>query len=203
MQNSQILEGNLFSGGSVAQASDDHGEEGEKETIERDSADRDPPVPAGIVEERVGSQTRSKPRVGRYEMKGMLSSLGKAWELPEGGTTAQDHSGNRDVVTDYIGIVEAGPSSTIQEAMESKQKEEWRLAIAEEMANLEHLKTWMLVKQVPEARKPITSQLVLQKKLNSDVKLAQYKARLVAHGFKQQPGGDFHQQKYTFDPYTS
>ena len=67
---------------------------GEKETIERDTTDRDPPVPAEIVEERVRSQKRSKPRVGRYEMKGMLSSLGKAWELPEGGTTAQDHSEN-------------------------------------------------------------------------------------------------------------
>ena len=184
MRNGPILEGSLVWEDSVAQVSDDDCEEGEKKTIECDSADRDPPVPAEIVEKRVGSHTRSKPRVGRCEMKGMLSSLGKAWEPTEGRTTAQDHSETRDVVTDYIGMAETRPS-TIQEALKSNEKEEWRLAIAEEIANLERLKRWIVVKQVPEARKPITSWLVLQKKLNSDGRLARYKGRLVAHGFKQ------------------
>jgi len=91
---------------------------------------------------------------------------------------------------DYIGMVEAGPS-TIKEAMESKEKDEWHLAMAEEIAKLELLKTRIVVKQVPEARKPITSRLVLQKKLNSDGGLARYKASLVVHGFRQQPGVDF------------
>ena len=75
------------------------------------------------------------------------------------------------MVTDYIGMVEAGPS-TIQKAMEGKEKEKWRLAIAEEIANLERLKTWMVIKQVPQPRRPITLWLILQKKLNSNGRLA-------------------------------
>jgi len=87
-------------------------------------------------------------------------------------------------------MVEAGPSS-VQEAMESKEKSEWKAAIGEEIINLERLKTWTVVDRVPDGRKPITSRLVLQWKLNADGGHDRYKARLVTHGFKQQPGIDF------------
>jgi len=56
----------------------------------------------------------------------------------------------------YVGMVEAGPS-TIQEAMESKERSEWESVIKEEIANLERLRTWIVVDKIPSGRKLITS----------------------------------------------
>ena len=67
----------------------------------------------------------------------------------------------------------------------------WVKAIEEEIVNLGGLGAWVVVDKVLIGRKAVTSRLVLQRKLGSDGGHERYKARLVAHGFKQQPGIDF------------
>jgi len=144
----------------------------------------------GVVAERVKSRKKHGRTVGVNEMKRLVSDLGKAWERRSDEPSRLEGSESREVVTDFVGMVEAGPSS-VQDAMESKEKSEWKAAIVEEISNLERLKTWTVVDRVPDGHKPITSRLVLQRKLNADGGHDRYKARLVAHGFKQQPGVDF------------
>jgi len=143
-----------------------------------------------VIEERVKSRKKAGRTIGVNEIKGLVSDLGKAWERRSDEPSGLEGSESGEVVTDFVGMVEAGPSS-VQEAMESKEKSEWKAVIGEEISNLERLKSWTVVDRVPDGRKPITSRLVLQRKLNADGGHDRYKARLVAHGFKQQPGVDF------------
>ena len=144
---------------------------------------------------RIGTnRVRSGPTQLTRELKALPSNLGRAWELEN---QQENERGASEV--DFLGMVEAGPQS-IEEALRLPEKEMWRNAVEEEIANLERLKTWVVVERVPIGREAITSRLVLQKKLGSDGGHERYKARLVAHGFKQKPGIDF---LHTYAPLVS
>jgi len=96
-------------------------------------------------------------------------------------------------------MVEAGPQS-VEEALNSPEKDTWINAIEEEIVNQERLETWIVVNKVPMGRKAITSRLVLQRMLGSDGGHEWYKAQLVAHEFKQKPGINF---LHTYTPLVS
>lgn len=80
------------------------------------------------------------------------------------------------------------------QAISSDNGEEWRDAIYEEMKCLVEHDTWDIVEKPIDA-KVIGSRIVLRDKYGSDGQLR--KARLVARGFSQRPGVDFHD---TFAP---
>jgi hypothetical protein len=67
---------------------------------------------------------------------------------------------------------------------------EWQLAMAEEIAALEHTGTWDLVFPPPGVH-PITCKWVYKIKTRSDGSIKRYKARLVARGFQLEQGRDY------------
>ncbi|KAG8857839.1 hypothetical protein FRB96_005558 [Tulasnella sp. 330] len=78
-----------------------------------------------------------------------------------------------------------------REAMKRDDKEKWQEAAEKEMkAHMEN-GTWELVK-LPGDRKAIGSRWVFKIKRDAEGNIDRYKARLVAQGFSQRPGQDFH-----------
>lgn len=78
----------------------------------------------------------------------------------------------------------------IEEAIRGLDAEEWREAIANEVKSLLKHETWQLVDR-PEQGAVIGSRIVLRNKYKEDDTLERRKARVVAKGFAQRPGGRF------------
>jgi len=89
-------------------------------------------------------------------------------------------------------MVTNGPES-INAALRGAYREEWVKAINSELDPLETHDTWTVVPTTDETRdlRTISSRMVLHQKLGEDGRVAQFKARLVAHSFRQRPGVDF------------
>ena len=82
------------------------------------------------------------------------------------------------------------------QATSSPQSAQWQRAMKEELLSLLENKTYRLV-QLPKGRKSIGSKWVYKTKRDTEGAIARYKARLVAQGFRQVEGLDFHE---TFAP---
>jgi hypothetical protein len=87
-------------------------------------------------------------------------------------------------------LMNPGPA-TMKEALSGNNAHNWKPAIDEEIGNLEAHQTWDIVMEVPKGIKPITARMVLQEKIDAFGRISRYKARLVAHGFKQIYGQHF------------
>jgi len=85
---------------------------------------------------------------------------------------------------------------TVADALTSPDADRWHSAMATEINSLMANHTWSLV-PLPHGRQPVTCKWVLRRKLNADGTIARFKARLVARGFSQVPGLDYHE---TFSP---
>lgn len=72
----------------------------------------------------------------------------------------------------------------------------WRHAITNELQALEENNTWTLT-PLPPGKRPIGCKWIFKTTLNSDGSVERYKARLVARGYTQIEGLDFHE---TFAP---
>jgi hypothetical protein len=135
--------------------------------------------------------------------KRMLSQLKIDGNFPEADTSSLRQTRTRshdqaklaeDVCTelgeDVCFMVQDGPKS-VSAALKGPDAKKWKLAIQEEIENLEDHHTWNVTRDLPKNTRPITSRMVLQKKIDANGNIVKYKARLVAHGFKQRPGQDF------------
>ena len=82
---------------------------------------------------------------------------------------------------------------TYAEAMASKDAENWKIAIKEEISNLENHETFEVVdrEKLPTGYTPIGCKWVFKVKLNPNRTVERYKARLVAQGFTQKYGIDY------------
>ena len=80
--------------------------------------------------------------------------------------------------------------ATLAAAKLSVEWPHWETAIREELTSLMQMQTWTL-REMPPGARPITHKWVFVRKLAPDGSVARYKARLVAHGFKQILGVDF------------
>ena len=80
--------------------------------------------------------------------------------------------------------------------MNRDDKIKWKVAIDDELNSLAKNQTWELVKLPPNFR-PITSKWIFKVKRDENNNISRYKARLVARGFDQRPGIDYHE---TFAP---
>ena len=98
--------------------------------------------------------------------------------------------------------IKSASSPTVQEpvsykqALRSPQSGEWEAAIKSEYDSLVSRKTWTLV-PCPAGRKLVDSKWVFKLKRDANGQIARYKARLVARGFTQEKGVDYHE---TFAP---
>ena len=79
---------------------------------------------------------------------------------------------------------------TVNEALDSSEKNEWRQAMEEEVKSMHKNDVWELV-EPPQDRQVIGSKWVFKRKIDSGGSVERYKARLVAQGFTQKPGLDY------------
>ncbi|CAI7891190.1 unnamed protein product [Closterium sp. NIES-54] len=75
-----------------------------------------------------------------------------------------------------------GEPTTLKEALESSDAEEWKKAMESELKSIEENGTWELV-ELPEGRKAITFKWLFKIKSDADGKIERYKSRLVAKGY--------------------
>ncbi|CAI7894461.1 unnamed protein product [Closterium sp. NIES-54] len=69
-----------------------------------------------------------------------------------------------------------GEPTTLKEALESSDAEEWKKAMESELKSIEENGTWELV-ELPEGRKAITSKWLFKIKSDADGKIERYKSR--------------------------
>src|SRR4029078_5287093 len=81
---------------------------------------------------------------------------------------------------------------TYQQAVSSPEREKWLEAINAEYESLNDNGTWELVER-PKGRKLVSCKWVFKVKQNADGTVDRYKARLVARGFTQTEGVDYHE----------
>jgi hypothetical protein len=79
---------------------------------------------------------------------------------------------------------------------EAMKEESWRKAMEDEIEVIEKNKTWKLVDK-PQDKEIIGVKWIYKVKYNVDGSVQRNNARLVAKGYSQQPGVDFHE---TFSP---
>ena len=85
-----------------------------------------------------------------------------------------------------------GEPKSIDEALNSPARNDWKKALDDEFESLTKHNTWTLVK-LPENRNVIDSKWVFKTKYNAEGTVDGYKARLVARGFSQEPGIDYNE----------
>ena len=103
-----------------------------------------------------------------------------------------------DFVCCFKASTQDGEPRSFKEAMRrpAEEKQMWVEAALKEIQALVENGTFELV-ELPEGAKAIGSRWVFKVKRNADGSIERYKARLVAQGFSQRPGSDYHE---TFAP---
>ncbi|CAI7747366.1 unnamed protein product, partial [Closterium sp. NIES-54] len=83
-----------------------------------------------------------------------------------------------------------GEPTTLKEALESSDAEEWKKAMESELKSIEENGMWELV-ELPKGRKAITSKWLFKIKFDADGNIERYKSRLVAKGYQQKEKVDY------------
>jgi hypothetical protein len=92
----------------------------------------------------------------------------------------------------FAGLAKGVHPQTYKQAMKSDDAEKWRQAALEEYNTLMQNHTWELV-PLPDGQKAIPSGWVFIIKRKEDGTPERYKARIVAKGYSQRPGIDYHE----------
>ena len=95
-----------------------------------------------------------------------------------------------------------GDPLTYDSAISSPESQQWKLAMSEELANLNANETWDLV-DLPKGQKAIRCKWGFKTKYHQDGTIDKYKARLVVKGCSQRPGIDYEVVYATVVKYSS
>jgi len=128
----------------------------------------------------------------------MVNTLGSYWSGAGSGLrpirreTGGEGRSNQATSIDLPLLVADGPR-TITDALDGPNHTMWIEAINSELMSLEGHKTWSVVEErkIPKDARAISLRMVLQEKIGEERKVARYKARLMAHGFRQREGIDY------------
>lgn len=90
----------------------------------------------------------------------------------------------------------SGDPITIQEALNSSDRDKWIEAMKDELQAFQENEAWVQVSELPPDKTLVQCKWVYKRKLNSDNSV-RYRARLVAKGFTQKLGIDYQE---TFSP---
>ena len=101
-----------------------------------------------------------------------------------------------EVIASALCSAEMDEPKTLREARKRPDASKWLAAAQEEMDSLMEHETWSLTK-LPPGRKIVGSKWVFKVKLDENGEAARYKCRLVAQGYTQAQGVDYHE---TFAP---
>ncbi len=93
-------------------------------------------------------------------------------------------------------VCQISEPKSIEEALESDQAKEWKLAADSEYQSLIDNDTWELV-EIPEGHTPVGSRWLFKVKYRNDGKIERFKGRLVAKGYSQKYRIDYDE---TFSP---
>lgn len=103
---------------------------------------------------------------------------------------------NRALYAQYASVFADAEPVTVHEAMNSENATEWTKAMSDEYQSLIKNKTWVLVD--PPSNKPIVrNKWVFKIKRGPNGEISRYKCRLVAKGYSQIEGVNYHE---TFSP---
>jgi transposase InsO family protein len=99
---------------------------------------------------------------------------------------------NEEDYDTFSGLASNGSDdpSTWDEAMSGSEAEQWQDGLNKELSSFEANDVYEVV-PIPSGVKPITSKLVLKRKLNADGEVERHKVRMVARGFTQREGHDY------------
>ena len=122
----------------------------------------------------------------------MANTLGSYWRGSASGLrpirreTGGEGRSNEAMSID-LALLVADVPRTIMDTLDGPNRTKWIEAINSKLMSLEEHKTWSMVEEgkIPKDAWAISSRMVLQEKIGEDGKVARYKARLVAHGFRQ------------------
>ena len=78
-------------------------------------------------------------------------------------------------------------------AIASEEGEHWQGAVDDEIKSLNKQETWIFVDKPKRWVKYITGAFIFKKKFVGLTKLTKYKARLIAHGYRQRYGEDYYE----------
>ena len=101
-----------------------------------------------------------------------------------------------EVIASALCAAEMDEPKTLREARKRPDASKWLAAAQDEMDSLMEHETWSLTK-LPPGRKIVGSKWVFKVKLDENGEAARYKCRLVAQGYTQAQGIDYHE---TFAP---
>lgn len=96
---------------------------------------------------------------------------------------------NRNTAIANVATTASEPAS-LEEALQSPDSSQWRLAMDDEIASLAANNTWTL-QPVPHGVKPIPVKWVFKEKRDASGSIERHKARLVVKGFHQREGIDY------------
>ncbi|CAI7773440.1 unnamed protein product [Closterium sp. NIES-54] len=88
-----------------------------------------------------------------------------------------------------------GEPTTLKEALESSDAEEWKKAMESELKSIVENGTWELV-ELPEGRKAITSKWLFKIKSDADAKIERYKSRLCVKGPEEESVGEEERRRF-------
>ena len=97
-----------------------------------------------------------------------------------------------EVIASALCAAELEEPKTMTEARKRPDAGKWLTAAQEEMDSLTEHETWSLTK-LPPGRKIVRSKWVFKVKLDENGEAARYKCRLVAQGYTQAQGIDYHE----------
>lgn len=129
---------------------------------------------------------------------GMLDNIDPvACEDPEVGDTSEDPLLIQETTSDeFVYLSLTSEPTSYSQVLDSAERAQWEESMDAEMKAMEDNNVWKLVK-LPPGRTAVGSKWVYKKKTDFDGSVTKFKSRIVAKGYSQRGGIDYHE---TFAP---